>query len=502
MRWISVIYSASHLEAEAILKVCQHFTPKVYIQIDRFETPVEGSDTPVRYQGLLFEVQGSLRLFGGLQQLIEQLIVRLMEHLKQHLWESSSTQCTHSAPETKLLELDKTEPLNYCFKLATANTAWLAWCLAKVQPCIQANSQPNYQTISQFKYQSNLLTEAELNQSADEDVLKSLPVQVLDLSIPDRQLMMQCGFETIGDLLSQPRDELAKRFGLSLLHQFDLLSGKQAFAVSAQPELISYEDQLEMPFHATDQSRIEKVIFQLLCRLQTSLVQSKRKAERLDFLFIQAHGVIPMQVISAHGLQHAKDWALLIQYQLSRLRFQDDVRWIKIRCEKFISAFDHNGTWLPDLNTDKKQWVELCDKLIARLGGDVVKLAYTIPDPRPEQSFEYRTPSKNEKSPNFKNQTGIVSTNIRLPESAVRPLWLLPAPLRLKGKAPDWSNTGDWHLLSGPERIDFGWWDKNARKRDYYRALNKDLTQAWLFCEEEFHQGKSTLNWYIHGYFG
>lgn len=480
MRWISVIYSATHFQAEAILKICQDFTPKVYTQIDRFEFPfesqIEASSMPSRQEGLLLEVHASLRLFGGLHALTQTLQKRLLA-------------LANPIEQTA-------EPQPY-LKLASANTAWLAWCLCKLAP-------------------NTLTMEAQtpIHCDADPRTLQSLPVHALDLSASDRLLMMQCGFETVGDLMKQTREELARRFGPSLLRQFDLLSGREAYTASLHTGLNVYEDQAEMPFHATDQARIERLVFELLCRLEASLIKTKLRAERLDFQFIQAHTVIPMQVISAQGLQNAKDWALLVHFQLGQIQFQDDVRWIKLRCEHMTPAFDHNGTWLPDPNTDKKQWIELCDKLKARLGEDIVKMAYTIPDPRPELSFEYRAPKANGKATparpkqqigngrGNKVASGLVSTNAHLAESAIRPLWLLPKPERLRGKTPNWNDGAEWRLLSGPERIDFGWWGQQACKRDYYRALNKELTQAWLFCEEEFQHGKSFTHWYIHGYFG
>lgn len=445
-------------------------------------------------QGLLLEVQGSLRLFGGLEQLIHRLQVRL----------NALTPLDNGGhPSASCVDQTRTSQGSGHFQLASANTAALAWCLAKLAP------KP-----ASTKHFDGSIGAATITASTDyqPELLQSLPLHTLDLSPADRQLMMQCGFETVGDLMRQSRDELARRFGPGLLMQFDLLSGKEAYAANAQPEPAIYADQAEMPFHATDQTRIEKVIFQLLCRLQVHLIKTKQRAERLDFQFIQAHAVIPMLVISAQGLQCAKDWALLVHFQLSQLQFKDDVRWIKLRCAHTTPAFDHNGTWLPDPNTDRKQWIELCDKLKARLGEDVVKLAHTIPDPRPELSFEYRTPSTLKKTAEKAGrkivpgrqtqQTGIVHSNRYLAESAVRPLWLLPTPERLRGKPPNWSGVAEWRLLSGPERIDFGWWGQQACKRDYYRALNKNLTQAWLFCEEELHQGKSLTHWYIHGYFG
>lgn len=486
MRWISVIYSAEYFQAEAILKICQGFTPKVYIQIDRFESQIEGCDTPSRQQGLLLEVHASLRLFGGIQALMDSLGERLC----------ALRIPKHSVAEPILMdEHGHTRP--YYLKLATADTAWLAWCLCKQVTNFEINQTRN-------------LTQSD----PYEDSFNTLPVDTLDLSPSDRQLMMQFGFETTGDLMKHTRDDLARRFGLSLLRQLDLLSGRESYTGCAQQEVAIFEDQAEMPFHATDQARIEQLIFQLLCRLEISLIKTKLRAEQLEFQFIQAHKMIPMRVVSAQGLQLAKDWALLIHFQLGQIQFEDDVRWIKLRCEHMVPAFDHNGTWLPDFNTDKKQWIELCDKLRARLGEDVIKIAHTIPDPRPELSFEYRVPDPNGKAvPSIQKQksgydrgnktpSGIVSSNERLSESAVRPLWLLPKPERLRGKAPNWNSDAEWRLLSGPERIDFGWWGKQACKRDYYRALNKELAQAWLFCEEEFHQGKSFIHWYIHGYFG
>ena len=69
-----------------------------------------------------------------------------------------------------------------------------------------------------------------------------------------------------------------------------------------------------------------------------------------------------------------------------------------------------------------------------------------------------------------------------------RPLWLLdpPRPANAKG----------FKLLDGPERIDVGWWEDDARalEWDYFVAVAKTGARRWLYRDRE-------QRWYLHGYF-
>lgn len=80
-----------------------------------------------------------------------------------------------------------------------------------------------------------------------------------------------------------------------------------------------------------------------------------------------------------------------------------------------------------------------------------------------------------------------------------RPLWLLPAPQALteKGGNPQWH--GPLKLLSRAERLESGWWDECETgaagdvRRDYFVARNPQGQWAWVFRDGE--------GWYLHGFF-
>ena len=70
-----------------------------------------------------------------------------------------------------------------------------------------------------------------------------------------------------------------------------------------------------------------------------------------------------------------------------------------------------------------------------------------------------------------------------------RPLWLLDPPRPVNAKR--------FRLLDGPERIDVGWWEDDARapERDYFVAMAQSGARCWLYRDRE-------QRWYLHGYFG
>jgi protein ImuB len=54
----------------------------------------------------------------------------------------------------------------------------------------------------------------------------------------------------------------------------------------------------------------------------------------------------------------------------------------------------------------------------------------------------------------------------------------------------------DLSLVSGPERIQSGWWDGDEVARDYYVARTADGAQWWIF--RECAPGR---RWFVHGCF-
>ena len=71
-----------------------------------------------------------------------------------------------------------------------------------------------------------------------------------------------------------------------------------------------------------------------------------------------------------------------------------------------------------------------------------------------------------------------------------RPLWLLQKPVAIEPREDS------LELVSGPERIESGWWDEQDVARDYYMAKNGRGQRLWIFHDHR------TRSWFLHGLFG
>jgi protein ImuB len=85
--------------------------------------------------------------------------------------------------------------------------------------------------------------------------------------------------------------------------------------------------------------------------------------------------------------------------------------------------------------------------------------------------------------------------------SGPRPFWLLAKPEPLPEQQGRPQRRGPVKLLAGPERIESGWWDDGQgvgdQRRDYFIALTADDRWAWVFREL-----RSPGGWFLHGWFG
>jgi protein ImuB len=117
-------------------------------------------------------------------------------------------------------------------------------------------------------------------------------------------------------------------------------------------------------------------------------------------------------------------------------------------------------------------WAQLRERLRARLGNDAVYQVAPDIDPRPERAWRRAGPSK----------------IAMAPERPLRPTWLLPRPIPLR----------DHHasVITGPERLETGWWDGEDARRDYYILELSTGQRAWAFCPVD-----TPGAWMLHGWF-
>ena len=85
---------------------------------------------------------------------------------------------------------------------------------------------------------------------------------------------------------------------------------------------------------------------------------------------------------------------------------------------------------------------------------------------------------------------------LRLP----RPLWFLPQPQRLATRHNRPVQSGPLRFLAGPERIEFGWWDSPATRRDYFIVQDTEQRQLWIYRERT--DTGPTSRWFLQGLYG
>ena len=138
--------------------------------------------------------------------------------------------------------------------------------------------------------------------------------------------------------------------------------------------------------------------------------------------------------------------------------------------------------------------MRLLERLRARLGDEQVQRIEAVADHRPERASRC-VPVQ-----------GPLPLAAPLPVAPsdlplLRPAWLLPEPLPLAERdALPLLQGRPLQLISGPERIESGWWDGDLVVRDYFIAQAVDGSLVWLYCSRLPSQ-PGEVNWYLQGRF-
>ena len=80
-----------------------------------------------------------------------------------------------------------------------------------------------------------------------------------------------------------------------------------------------------------------------------------------------------------------------------------------------------------------------------------------------------------------------------------RPLWMLREPQQLSIDNGKPIYKGVLNFITGPERLETGWWDHDYISRDYFVAANPAGVCLWIY---QSCGGKGSGDWYLHGKFG
>ncbi len=223
--------------------------------------------------------------------------------------------------------------------------------------------------------------------------LAQLSVDVLDLPPESNALLHDVGARTIGACLKLPRSGLTRRLGRELL---DVLDRALGHIPDPRPPFIppaNFAAALQLPAPVEEAAALLFASRRLLAELCGFLAARGQGAQRLCFKV--AHEGLHDTCFDLDLSASTRDFEHLttvLRERLERLPLPSPAIAIALECTLMLPLAARNLTLLPDAREQAETIVRLIERLRARLGADIVQGLATVADYRPEYAWRAAEP--------------------------------------------------------------------------------------------------------------
>ena len=372
---------------------------------------------------VLAEIEGSVRLFGGLTPLLERL-----------------AQCVQRR--------------GYGTRMALAPTPTAALLLARAG-----------------------LAEPVLDRHGLAAALAPLPLALLDFEAGTLATLKAAGVTTFGAAEALPRAGLARRFDQNVVDTLDRALGRAPDPRMPYAPPPRFERKLALPAPVDNVEALGFGVNRLVSELAGWLLARGLGVVRLSLAltherYVRERGTPPSIATFRLGAPARAPAHLhaVLRERLARVTLPAAVEAIVLTSDETAPLAGRNLGLLPEDEADDVA-VPLVDRLRSRLGDAVVAVLAAQAEHRPE----YAT---SEAPPDERRQPSSVPSGPAPP----RPLWLLDEAKILSGVL----EATPWILRDGPERIESGWWDGRDFRRDYFVAETPHGGIVWIYRDHRY----------------
>ncbi len=304
--------------------------------------------------------------------------------------------------------------------------------------------------------------------------LGTLPLDDLEFDSGTLSAMDQMGLRQLHELLRLPRKSLARRFSPALPAYLDRMLGLQPDPQKHYQPPENFSARLELPAETRLAAALIFPVRRLLEELCGVLRGSDAAIQEVTIrLRHEAHPDTVLQLHLQSPSQETNRLMMVLRERLDRLRLPGAVRDIHLQTPKFMKFMPGQQRLFQDATSERLVGVaQLAERLQARLGRDAIRGITGVEDHRPEYSWRTRP-------------LGEKAECTPLPH---RPAWLMTRPRRC--------DIRNYEILSGPERVESGWWDGRDCRRDYFIVRDRRGCRLWAFREYKPRHG-----WFLHGIF-
>ena len=422
-------------------------------------------------QTVLLEVQASLRLFGDLAALHRRLVAALA-------------------------------PLGHRVQIAAAPTALGAALLAQWFPSLPGRRDPAALVTGPHATDTTAL----------QALLDAAPMALLGSGRARGETLQGMGLHRLSDLRALPRDGLARRFGAELLDELDRALGRQPdlrrwvtlpARFDSRLELFARADSSEQVLHGASVLLARLVAWAQARHARVGAFTLRMRHER------QRQAAVPateLQVALAEPSLAPAHLQLLLRERLAHVVLAAPTLELQLQCSQLVAGEAPNGELFPTQASEAEGLARLLERLRARLGDDQVQRLMAVADHRPERASR-AVPAQGAAAVALSTAAAGPSTAaaaVAAMSTALplhRPAWLLPEPLPLaKRDTLPLLQGRPLQLLSGPERIETGWWDGEPAARDYFIAQADDASLVWVW-RGRLPEVAGEVQWFLQGRF-
>ena len=329
------------------------------------------------------------------------------------------------------------------------------------------------------------------------DALRAAPLECAGTEIKARDIvrLANMGIFQFGQLLDLPRDELGARFGPALQNYLARLAGDAPDPVRPIVPREKFSSSLHLIEPIPDKGALLFPMRRLVSELATWLSAKQLGVRSLTWRFEPLGGGndgrdgCELTAKFADPRLDAKGILAVSKLELEGAEVPDEVMSIRlavaaaepVRPEQ-VGPVDLFGA----KQASEGLPMELVDLISARLGRDALQGLALSDDHRPEFAWTPRSPNAKRGAP---------------PEGSFhpRPLWLFEPPRPI--------DIDHFQALSGPERIESGWWGETVA-RDYFIAVHGSGAQCWIYANRRSGRERRSEDsqnargaWFLHGYF-
>lgn len=430
------------------------------------------------------EVQGSLRLFGGEQALLQQV--------------------RHGAA------------LQGCRAACAAPTAWAAraWLGALKPSADTVGSEPPAEAAMPWHSAWHAPVTSWLD---------ALPLHAMPEVNAHRDTLAPMGCRTLGQVRRLPRGGLSRRFGAAMLNALDRAHGlaPEVFDWVTLPD--TFDARLELPGRVEHAEALLSGAALLLSSLVVWLAARQAGAVMLSLHWRHdghhrdagpgGHCTVKL----ASPTRDARRLHHLLAEHLAHVQLAGPVGELSLQADE-VAALPLASVGLfaelalmagpgqaVQAAAQREALQVLLERLSARLGSDHVRLGQVVPDHRPEHAQHWRDWTD--------PPLDLCTSPPDWPWP--QPTWVLPQPkplglTRTRRAGADQSlpqYMGPLRLLAGPHRVESGWWDQPGLDvaRDYYLALSPMAGLLWVFRQRPLPQAERATPapgpWFLQGWF-